>query len=324
VRLVFTPGMGIGPEVTARALSELRLEAEVTLYGDGASICAALDAAAVAYTQSTQGSNGSVCVVDCSGTEPAAVGAIRRAAQSCLAGEADAMITGPIHKGQLIDKGFAFMGHTDMLGSLCGAEPVMAFAGGSIRVALVTTHIPLAMVQEAISMRRVRRVVETANAALQADLGIANPRIALCGLNPHAGEGGVLGRTEVDVLTPVADSLRLEGVSLVGPISAETAFMDAQSGHYDLVVAMYHDQGLVPLKVLDFGRSVNWTLGLPIVRTSVDHGTADALVGTGRADPASMVAATRLAIEIVQRRTPVSSDSPVSTDSGISSTSSQS
>jgi 4-hydroxythreonine-4-phosphate dehydrogenase len=326
VNLVLTPGMGIGPEVTARALAELTLDAAVTLFGDGLSICRALDEAGVEYIQSDYGSSAlpGVCVVDCRGAEPAPVVAIRRAAEACLNGHADAMITGPIHKAQLIEHGFTFMGHTDMLGSLCGADPVMAFAGGSIRVALVTTHIPLSSVPAAISKERVRRVVETAESALQADLGISTPRIALCGLNPHAGEGGALGTTEVDVLEPLADVLRSEGVALVGPISAETAFMDAQAGHFDLVVAMYHDQGLVPLKVLDFGRSVNWTLGLPIVRTSVDHGTADALVGTGRADHASMMAAIQLAIDIVQRRSAVSSGSLVSSDSGISRTSSHS
>jgi len=303
MKLVFTPGMGIGPEVTARALSTLQLDAAVTLFGDGLTIGSALDAAGVTYTESDGPlGDAGVCVVHCQGAEPAPVMAIRCAVEACLAGEADAMVTGPIHKARLIEQGFAFMGHTDMVGSLCQADPVMAFAGGSIRVALVTTHIPLAAVPGAITKGRVRRVVEVANASLQGDLGIATPRIALCGVNPHAGEEGALGRTEVDVLEPVAEALRREGISLVGPISAETAFMDARSGQYDLVIAMYHDQGLVPLKVLDFGRSVNWTLGVPIVRTSVDHGTADALVGTGRADSASMVAAIQLAIQIVERR----------------------
>ena len=326
MKLVITPGMGIGPEVTARALAELDVDAAVTLYGDGPSIVRALDEVGVGYAESDQGPCGcrGICVVDCRGEEPAPVMAIRRAAQACLNGEADALVTGPIHKAALIEQGFAFMGHTDMLGSLCGVDPVMAFAGGSIRVALVTAHMPLDSVPESITKERVRRVVNIVDAALTADLGIGGPRIALCGLNPHAGEGGALGSTEVEVLFPVAAELRSEGFNLVGPMSAETAFMDAQAGKFDLVVAMYHDQGLVPLKVLDFGRSVNWTLGLPIVRTSVDHGTADALVGTGRADHASMRAALQLAIEIVQRRSPVSAGEPLSSDSGISSTSSQS
>jgi len=291
MKLLITPGMGIGPEVTARALSEMKPAAEVKLLGDGPVIRNALKAAGV---------DGQFEVVDtCGGTEPAPVAAVRQAATACLIMEADAMITGPIHKGQLIAQGFAHMGHTDMLGSIFGVDPVMAFAGGSVRVALVTTHIPLAQVDEQISPGRVRRVVEVANAALRQELGIERPRIALCGVNPHAGEGGLIGRIEVDTLGPMANALRSEGIDVVGPISAEAAFMEAAKGDFDLVVAMYHDQGLVPLKVLDFGRSVNWTLGLPIVRTSVDHGTADALVGTGKADHGSMVAAIQLAMDIV-------------------------
>jgi len=291
MKLLITPGMGIGPEVTARALSEMKPTADVQLLGDGGTIRDALAGAGIL---------GQFEVVDTGGgAEPAPVAAIRQAATACLILEADAMITGPIHKGRLIGQGFGYMGHTDMLGSIFGVDPVMAFAGGSVRVALVTTHIPLAQVDQQISPGRVRRVVEVAHSALHEELGIERPRIALCGVNPHAGEGGLIGRIEVDTLGPMANELRTEGIDLVGPISAEAAFMEASKGEFDLVVAMYHDQGLVPLKVLDFGRSVNWTLGLPIVRTSVDHGTADALVGTGKADHGSMVAAIQLAMDIV-------------------------
>ena len=305
MKLVLTPGMGIGPEVTARALKTLQLDAAVTLMGDGETIEAALKAADVSYRRTDEppfmGSE--ICVVHCGDeNEPSPVAAIRRAAEACLEGRADALVTGPIHKAQLIEQGFEFLGHTDMLGTICGADPVMAFAGGSIRVALVTAHMPLHAVQAAITVDRVQRVVRTANATLQRDLDISEPRIAVCGLNPHAGEDGVLGSTERQVIAPAIDGLRGEGMDLTGPISAETAFMDAHAGAYDLVVAMYHDQGLVPLKVVDFGRSVNWTMGLPIVRTSVDHGTADALVGTGKADPSSMCAAIALAVRIIQKR----------------------
>ena len=291
MKLLITPGMGIGPEVTARALLDLKPEAEIQLLGDGPVIREALEQAGVL---------GDYDVVDTGGgAEPAPVAAIREAATACLILEADAMITGPIHKGKLIAQGFAHMGHTDMLGAIFGVDPVMAFAGGSVRMALVTTHIPLAQVDGQISPGRVRRVVEVSHTALKKELGIERPRLALCGVNPHSGEGGLIGRIEVDMLTPLANDLRNEGIDLVGPISAEAAFMEASKGDFDLVVAMYHDQGLVPLKVLDFGRSVNWTLGLPIVRTSVDHGTADALVGTGAADHGSMVAAIKLAMDIV-------------------------
>ena len=293
MKLLITPGMGIGPEVTARALVEVDESVEIELLGDGPAIAQSLDQAGVkAHVVDTRGDN-----------EPAPVAAIRQAARRCERGEAAAMVTGPIHKGRLIAQGFEHRGHTDMLGSMFGVDPVMAFAGGSIRVALVTTHVELSQVPEQITAERVRRVVELAASGLQSGLGIAAPRLALCGLNPHAGEGGELGRTEVDVLCPMADRMRSEGFDITGPISAETAFLDAVRGRFDMVIAMYHDQGLVPLKVLDFGRSVNWTLGLPIIRTSVDHGTAYDLVGTNTADHSSMVSAIELALALGRRRT---------------------
>ena len=299
-----TPGMGIGPEVTARALSEVSHEVAFTLMGDAAVLQPALDAAGVPWTTASSacGCTG-VCVVDTSASdEPAPVAAIRLGVRAVTDGEADALVTGPIHKARLRQQGFPFMGHTDMLGELCAARPVMAFTGGRLRVALVTTHLPLEAVPGAITPERVAHTVRTAHDALVDDLGITAPKLMLCGLNPHAGEGGELGDTEQRVLQPVADMLRAEGLGLIGPICAETAFMSAARGEVDMVVAMYHDQGLVPLKVVDFGRSVNWTLGLPIIRTSVDHGTADSLVGTGRADSSSMTSAIQLAMDIVRRR----------------------
>jgi len=292
VKLLVTPGMGIGPEVTARALAEIDDAITFELWGDAPVIESALEAHGVSAT-----------VVDTRGrSEPAVVTAVREAARACAAGQADALVTGPIHKAKLIGQGFEHTGHTDMLGDLFGVDPVMAFAGGSIRVALVTTHVELAAVRDRITPARVQYVVETAAAALRDDLGIAAPRLALCGLNPHAGEDGELGRTELDVIGPVANQLRADGIDVVGPMSAETAFMEAVKGRFDLVVAMFHDQGLVPLKVLDFGRSVNWTLGLPIIRTSVDHGTADDLVGRNAADHSSMLAAIELATVLARTR----------------------
>ena len=296
--------MGIGPEVTARALRELEPNISITLMGDETAIRSAIEHAGLECIQ-LEGAlveSPGIFYFPIDSTEPAPVAAIRRGAEACLAGDADALVTGPIHKAQLVDQGFEFMGHTDMLGSICGQSPVMAFAGGSIRVALVTTHIPLDAVTKAITTERVEYVLRASHAALESDLGVTNPLLAVCGLNPHAGESGKLGDTEKDIVQPVVERLRAEGMRLVGPMSAETAFMDARRGSFDLVVAMYHDQGLVPLKVLDFGQSVNWTLGLPIVRTSVDHGTADSLVGTGKADHSSMVSAIRLAMQIVENR----------------------
>jgi len=310
VTLVVTPGMGIGPEITAQALVESRGAGRVVLVGESAPIrtTAAASGLSVVELDSPAGipalAHDAVGLLAPSGSdEPTPVAAIRVAVQLCLSGVAEAMVTGPIHKGRLAAKGFAHRGHTELLGELCEVRhPVMAFAGGQLRVALVTTHIPLADVPDAIRSDRVCHVVRVAGQALRDDLGISAPRIGVCGLNPHAGEGGLLGDTEVREIGPACAALRTDGLDVRGPMSAETAFMDMHAGRLDLVVAMYHDQGLVPLKLIDFGRSVNWTLGLPIVRTSVDHGTADDLVGTGRANPGSMVAALDLARRIATRR----------------------
>ena len=299
--------MGIGPEVTARALRARQSPWPVVLLGREAPMRAQARAAGLVLPVVARiedvpaGAVGLLVTHD--GAEPAEVAAIRTAAQACLAGRAAALVTGPIHKGRLAARGFAFKGHTDFLGHLCGAgEPVMAFAGGSLRVALVTTHIPLMEVGAALTEARIARVVTVAHAALRDDLGLPAPRLVVCGLNPHAGEGGLLGREELEVIGPACEMLRAAGLAVIGPVSAETAFLEARLGRVEMIVAMYHDQGLAPLKAVDFGRSVNCTLGLPIIRTSVDHGTADSLVGTGQADPASMGAALRLAEAVVRRR----------------------
>lgn len=305
-RIVLTPGMGIGPEVALKALQADGWH-DVVLAGRAEAVDAANAdiGLPLVRVEALDGDAGhGVAVLDPGDTrEPAEVAAIRLAAEACLAGRAAALVTGPIHKARLVERGFAFRGHTDFLGALCGVDrEVMAFVGGELRVALVTTHIPLMEVGAALDRADIARVVHTAAAALRDDLGLAAPRIAVCGLNPHAGEDGLLGREELDTIGPACDDLRGGGLPVLGPVSAETAFLQARLGAIDLIVAMYHDQGLAPLKAVDFGRSVNWTLGLPMVRTSVDHGTADALVGTGTADPASMRAALRLAREIVDRR----------------------
>jgi 4-hydroxythreonine-4-phosphate dehydrogenase len=295
--------MGIGPEVTARALVEIGHVAAMTLIGDGEAIGRHLHAVGMKFEAvSTVDAVAGISVLDTRGVDsPAPVEAIRQAAQACMDGRAHAMVTGPIHKADLIEQGFEYIGHTEMLGSICGVEPVMAFVGGAVRVALVTTHIPLDRVRSNITQERVIHTVRTAHDALCKDLGFERPRLVLCGLNPHSGESGQLGDCETLVLQPAVHSLTSEGIDVVGPLSAETAFMEAVRGGFDMVIAMYHDQGLVPLKSLSFGDSVNWTIGLPIIRTSVDHGTAKDLVGTGLADPASMVSAIRLALQIATR-----------------------
>lgn len=307
-RVVITPGMGIGPEVTAKVLVDLPGFDDLLLVGRSAAFVP--EAARVGLPVSVLRKPGdpvvpgSVPLFDPGDDpEPTEVAAIRFAARACLAGSAAALVTGPIHKKRLMERGFAFRGHTDFLEHLCGSKrAVMAFVGGELRVGLVTTHVPLMEVGRLLNTTDIIRVVGIVVEALRSDLGLDAPRVAVCGLNPHAGEEGALGTEEIHTIGPACDLLRSRGLGVVGPVSAETAFLGARTGRYDVVIAMYHDQGLAPLKAVDFGRSVNWTLGLPIVRTSVDHGTADDLVGTGKADPSSMRAALALARQIVARR----------------------
>ena len=306
--ILLTPGMGIGPEVTVKALLEEGDLRDVVLVGRGEPVLAEASRRGLAVHPVTDPlapvPEGTVALFDPGDeAEPTEVAAIRLAAAACLSGQAAALVTGPIHKKRLMERGFAFSGHTDFLEHLCGSQrAVMAFVGGELRVALVTTHVPLMKVGKLLNHDDLVRVTEIVAEALQQDLGLEAPRVAVCGLNPHAGDEGALGTEELETIGPACDTLRARGHALQGPISAETAFLGARSNRYDVIIAMYHDQGLAPLKAVDFGRSVNWTLGLPLVRTSVDHGTADALVGTDSADPASMTAALRLARTIVARR----------------------
>jgi len=237
------------------------------------------------------------------GTEPVEVRSIRDAVRRLLVGDGRALITGPINKERLAQRGFPFAGHTEFLGRLCEVDrPVMAFVGGQIRLALVTTHLPLRRVPDALTTEGVLHTIRVLADALVDQLGIVGPVVWVCGLNPHAGDGGVLGHEDADVVAPAVAQARELGIDARGPVSAETAFVQVVRGHGDAVVAMYHDQGLVPLKALDFGRSVNWTLGLPIVRTSVDHGTAYDIAGRGLADASSLHAAVQLADALTRHR----------------------
>lgn len=214
---------------------------------------------------------------------------LRRAACGCLAGEFSGMVTGPVHKGVINQAGIAFTGHTEFLAELTGAEQVvMMLAGGGMRVALATTHLPLREVADAISPDRLLTVLRILQRALQLDFGISAPRILVAGLNPHAGEGGHLGREEIEVIEPVLKQLRSEGIELIGPLPADTLFQKKNLSAADAVLAMYHDQGLPVLKHASFGEGVNITLGMPIIRTSVDHGTALDLAGTGVINPGSL------------------------------------
>jgi 4-hydroxythreonine-4-phosphate dehydrogenase len=225
------------------------------------------------------------------------------AVDGCMSGRFDAMVTAPVHKGVINEAGMPFTGHTEYLAERTGAPlPVMMLVGGGLRVALATTHLPLGAVSAAITTERLTGVLTVLDADLKARFGITSPRILVCGLNPHAGEGGHLGREELEVIEPALHRLRSAGLQLTGPVPADTAFLPERLDGHDAVLAMYHDQGLPVLKRAAFGAGVNVTLGLPIVRTSVDHGTALDLAGTGRADPGSLVAATQLAVELCARR----------------------
>jgi 4-hydroxythreonine-4-phosphate dehydrogenase len=219
-----------------------------------------------------------------------------RAAQGCLAGEFAAMVTAPVQKSTIIEAGFAFTGHTEYLAQCSGAPlPVMLLASGNMRVALATTHLPLASVAAAITGALLQQVLAILDADLKRWWGFASPRIAVCGLNPHAGESGHLGSEELNIITPAVNQMRARGLDVSGPFPADTIFVPRLMAGYDAVLAMYHDQGLPVIKHAHFEQAVNVTLGLPIIRTSVDHGTALNLAGTGHADVASLAAAVRMA-----------------------------
>ncbi len=278
--LVVTPGdpAGIGPEVTAKALQDF--DEGVLVVGEAAAL---------------QRWAPHLEVLEPAPGEPVEVASIRLGVELCLRGEAAALVTGPIHKARLAARGFHHAGHTGFLGELTGAQPVMAFVGGSLRVCLVTVHLPLSEVPGAITPEILDHTFWTAHQELKLRLRLDAPRLLVCGLNPHAGDSGLLGHEERTLIGPACERARSRGLDVRGPVSAELAFRMARDGQADMVVAMYHDQGLAPLKLVDFGRSVNWTMGLPILRTSVDHGTADDIAGQDVADPSSMLAALKLA-----------------------------
>jgi len=229
---------------------------------------------------------------------------IARAVELVQAGEASALCTAPIHKQALQEgAGFGFPGHTEYLAHLAGDVRVaMMLAGPNLRVVPATIHIPLSEVPRALTPARIEEAIRLTHAALIRDFAIAAPRLAVAGLNPHAGEGGRMGREEIEVIAPVLDQLRAEGMALAGPLSADTMFHAAARARYDAAIAMYHDQALIPIKTLDFDRGVNVTLGLPFVRTSPDHGTAFDIAGQGVADPTSLICALEMAERLARAR----------------------
>ena len=226
------------------------------------------------------------------------------AVDGCRDGRFDALVTGPLHKGIINDAGIPFIGHTEYLAERCAtAQVVMMLATEGLRVALATTHVPVAAISRAITRDSLRGTVQILVRDLRERFGITRPRILVCGLNPHAGEGGHLGREEIEVIAPVLEELRGTEAELLGPLPADTLFTPKYLEHADAVLAMYHDQGLPVLKYKGFGRAVNITLGLPIIRTSVDHGTALDLAGTGRIDSGSLQTALQVALDMLHART---------------------
>ncbi len=234
---------------------------------------------------------------------PQVLAMLDRALAGCRSGEFAAMVTAPVHKGVINDAGMQFTGHTEYLAEQTDtSRVVMMLAGGGLRVALVTTHLPLKQVPAAVTHVALEETLRILHREMGRKYGISRPRILVAGLNPHAGEGGYLGREEIDVIIPVLERLRSEeGMTLLGPLPADTMFSRPVLARGDCVLAMYHDQGLPVLKYASFGHGINVTLGLPIIRTSVDHGTALDLAGSGQADPGSLFFATEQAIEMACR-----------------------
>lgn len=329
-RLALTPGepAGIGPDLCVAA-AQLPQPNELIAICDPDLLAARADALGLPLTlepfvptaapQATppgtlryQASDRLAAAVTAGRLQPANAGyvlaTLRAACDGCLAGRWDALVTGPVHKGIINDAGFTFSGHTEFLAQRCAPAggppptPVMLLTAPGLRVALATTHLPLAAVPKAITAPRLEHVLRILDDGLRSWFGIERPRILVCGLNPHAGEGGHLGHEEQHVIAPLLERLIGEGMDLVGPLPADTLFVPRRLEQADAVLAMYHDQGLPVLKHLGFGQAVNVTLGLPIVRTSVDHGTALDLAGSGRADPGSLNAAIALASEVVATR----------------------
>jgi 4-hydroxythreonine-4-phosphate dehydrogenase len=289
-RVALTVGdpAGIGPEIVRKAAADPRVldACEPVIVGP-------VDAAALASFRPGQLS---------AEAGRAAYEAIVDAVDQAKAGRVDAIATAPVNKEAFALAGLPWKGHTDLLGALTGApRAVMMFDSPTLRVSLATVHIALADVPKALTRDVLVETIRITAASLP-EFGIDAPRLAVAGLNPHAGEHGLMGREDEDVIAPAIEACRVDGVSITGPIPGDTVFLRASRGEFDAVVACYHDQGLIPVKLLSFGRSVNVTLGLPIVRTSVDHGTAFDIAGEERADPSSMVEAVLLAAKLARGR----------------------
>ncbi|MDG2516758.1 4-hydroxythreonine-4-phosphate dehydrogenase PdxA [Lysobacter soli] len=319
VRLALVPGepAGVGPELCVR-LAQRSRDYSLTAFADARTLHAAAEALSLPLRllgpdePATQ--PGELALVDIPNAvvppfgqpDPrnaaAVIGALRDAAQGCLDGRFAGVVTGPVHKAVINEGGIAYTGTTELLAEQAGREVVMMLANDVVRVALVTTHLPLREVADAITAPVLERTLRITHDALRRDFGIADPVIAVLGLNPHAGEGGHLGREEIEVIEPMLATLREGSMRLVGPLPADTAFLPTKLRGFHTVVAMYHDQGLPVLKFSGFERAVNLTLGLPYPRVAVDHGTALELAGHGTADPSSLFAAADTCARIARTR----------------------
>jgi len=327
-RIAITAGepAGIGPELVA-ALAVTELAADLIAIGNADLILrSALTRGITLKIEAFDGTRRSVRApghmrcIDIALAAPVAAGQLEvrnahhviamltRAADGCLRGEFEAVVTAPVQKSIIADAGIAFTGHTEFFAQRAGSDVVMLLTApcggrldGDLRVALATTHLPLAAVPAAITREGLVRTLRILCDDLIGRFGIAAPRVAVLGLNPHAGENGHLGREEIDTIIPAIEQLRAAGFDIAGPLPADTAFLPSQLVRFDAVLAMYHDQGLPVVKHAGFGQGVNVTLGLPFIRTSVDHGTALDLAGTGKADASSMIAAAKLSLEFALR-----------------------
>lgn len=319
-RLVFTPGepAGIGPDL-AIALSARAMEAEVVVAADPKLLLQRARQLGVSVEIVTYDGDGNapqrpgqlkvLPVVLEQEVRPGhlnsscaayVLASLRRAVRGCLNDEFDALVTGPVHKGAINESGVSFSGHTEFIADLTGGTPVMMLATEGLRVALATTHLPISQVSQAITPASLEEVVRVLHHDLFLRFGIPEPRILVCGLNPHAGEGGHLGREEVEIISPLLERMRADGIRAIGPLPADTLFTPKYLEHADVVLAMYHDQGLPVLKYKGFGRAVNITLGLSIIRTSVDHGTALDLAGSGKIGTGSLDVALETALQMAK------------------------
>lgn len=320
-RIIITPGepAGVGPDVTVKIAqqhwpAELIIVADPELLTSRAKILnLPLTLEKIDFTKPpTRHVPGALKIFPVELNTPSTAGTanvenaayvlkcLETATDFCLEKKAAALVTGPVNKSIINDAGIAFTGHTEFLANRCRSNDViMLFVADQIKVALVTTHLPLAQVPAAITEKKLTQTIKLLHAELQKQFALTNPKILVCGLNPHAGENGHLGQEEITTIIPVLEKLRAENIDVAGPLPADTIFTEKYLSQADAILAMYHDQALPVVKYLGFGHAVNVTLGLPIIRTSVDHGTAFDVAGTEQADAGSLVAAIELAIQLV-------------------------